>query len=96
MPNAHLTLLHKPENGVHKHIIIAVSGFLSEKADHGSDWAHLKDYCQKFDYPLFGVGWESSTVADIGSAALKNFKESLVDTGASQIASKSLFGGLGK
>ena len=45
LPVVKLQRLYLPEKSVHKHMVIAVSGFLSEKSDQAEDWASLKKAC---------------------------------------------------
>jgi len=66
LPIVNLQLLQKPESKCHKHIVIAISGFLSEKSDQTEDWAHLKSECKKFGYPLICVKWESQSAVELG------------------------------
>ena len=54
-----LEQLHMPDSRVHRHVIVAISGFLSEKSDSGNDWLALKKYCEENQYPLYALRWES-------------------------------------
>lgn len=42
LPTVRLEVIYMPEVQVHKHVIIAISGFLSEKSNQSEDWEHLK------------------------------------------------------
>ena len=42
-----------------RHVIIAISGFLSRDCDMVNDWARLMDYVKKSDVSLFAYVWES-------------------------------------
>jgi hypothetical protein len=63
-----------PDKCGHKHLIIAISGFLSENADQSEDWAHLKALCVKHGVPLLAICWEANTATSIGSVALDGLK----------------------
>lgn len=76
-----------PECGSHKHVILAISGFLSENADQNEDWAHLKAQCIKHGVPLMAVCWEANSASSIGSVALDGLKNLKIGT------TKALLGG---
>ena len=72
-----------PKDGLHRHAIISISGFLSEKSDMNSDWKHLKTICTKWQVPLFSVRWESKDTSEletlIGQSAADLGLNKLVD-----------------
>jgi hypothetical protein len=45
-PTVKLELILPPKYKVHKHIVIAVSGFLSEDANQENDWKYLVQLCK--------------------------------------------------
>jgi len=50
-------------------MIIAISGFLSEKDDQTESWATLRSYCEEHEVPLFGISWQSQTSDDVEKIA---------------------------
>lgn len=66
--------MYAPEASVHKHLMIAISGFLSEKSDQSEDWEHLKNYCKQYNMPLFAVCWEAQSTSDVGKILVDGVK----------------------
>jgi hypothetical protein len=54
-----LRCIHAPENKLHRHAVIAVSGFLSQKEDSVDSWIYLTSFCRARDIPLYVLCWES-------------------------------------
>lgn len=48
-----------PENKSHRHVLIAVAGFLSQKQDNHEYWVHLKNFCRVRGMPFFALRWQS-------------------------------------
>lgn len=42
-----------------RHVLICVSGFLSEVGDMETSWRYLVDECRAKGVPLYTVRWES-------------------------------------
>ena len=58
-----------------QHVIICISGWLSENSDKEQEWAHMTEYVKDSGSALFTLSWESkkpwNLVQGAGSAALK-------------------------
>ena len=52
--------LYMPESGTSRHVMICISGFLSEKCSFETSWRYLVDECRKSGTPLYTVRWEAS------------------------------------
>lgn len=48
-----------PESKRHRHVFIAISGFLSQTANNDEDWIHLKNFCRVRGMPFYALRWES-------------------------------------
>eukprot|EP00347_Sterkiella_histriomuscorum_P019707 403340596 len=101
IPQAKLQLINNADNNLHRHAIIAISGFLSEKSDSHKDWTYLKNYCQQFGIPLYCLTWESSSADIIKDKAWSNVKTHALDTTVKSLKTpatggfaKALFSGL--
>ena len=71
-----LELLYMPtESQAHRHVIVAISGFLSEKSDSGNDWLALKQYCEDHQYPLYALRWESKDSAQLTQIMQKSAEQ---------------------
>ncbi|HEY3821859.1 MAG TPA: DUF726 domain-containing protein [Polyangiaceae bacterium] len=55
-----------PLGGTGTHVVIAVSGFLSQQSDFVSDWAALKEIFPRSN--RFALRWESQALMKLGSA----------------------------
>lgn len=60
-----------------RHIVICVSGFLSEKGEMNSQWKYLTDECRKKSMPLYTVRWEAKTQKELESIAIEQAKTNL-------------------
>ena len=49
IPTAKLVQIYLPPGEVHRHMVIAISGFLSEKDDQKESWATLRSYCEEHE-----------------------------------------------
>lgn len=54
-----------PESNKHRHVIISVSGFLSQTSDAAADWHFLMNYCKAMQLPLYALRWESKDTSEL-------------------------------
>ena len=69
LPISKLVEIYLPPGELHRHILIAISGFLSEKDDQHESWAMLRGYCEKHEIPLFALQWQAQAEEDVKNIA---------------------------
>jgi hypothetical protein len=48
-----------------RHVVIAISGFLSKDADHAKDWNDICENLKDSSVAVYGVNWDAKTYFDI-------------------------------
>jgi len=64
-----LVRLFSPPGNKHRHVVIAVSGFLSKDSDYEGDWLHLLNFCKIKGVPLYCLNWEAKEASDLQALA---------------------------
>jgi hypothetical protein len=58
--------VYTPTQSKHRHIVIAIAGFLSETQDlKNHNWYCLNNYCRVRNIPLYVVRWEARSEDDV-------------------------------
>ena len=57
--------LYMPASNVHMHVVIAVSGFLSEGTAEQGNWLHLINYCRARGLPCYAINWRASSEENV-------------------------------
>ena len=50
---------------MHRHVVIAVSGFLSEGTKEQGNWVHLINYCRARGLPCYSINWKASSEENV-------------------------------
>ena len=69
--------LYMPESYTARHVLICVSGFLSETGEMESSWRYLMDECRERSVPLYTVRWESKDTSQLQNIAVTEAKKNL-------------------
>ena len=76
LPLAFFRNLREYEPSLHtRHVIIAVSGWLSEKDCSGSEWSQLINYTQNSRVGLVSYNWKANKPGDLVGAVADKAKE---------------------
>ena len=58
--------VYTPTQSKHRHIVIAIAGFLSETQDlKNHNWYSLNNFCRVRNIPLYVVRWEAKSEEDV-------------------------------
>lgn len=60
-----------------RHIMICVSGFLSESGNYKKDWESLVSECRARNMPLYTINWEAKQMDQIEDIAINQAKQNL-------------------
>ena len=85
--------LYVPEerNAASRHILICISGFLSENDSGNTSWENLINECRDKKLPLYNVKWESKSGSEIGSSVAKHASNHLAPVANSVKQTSDLF-----
>ena len=53
-----------------RHIMLVISGFLSESGAHSKSWQHVMTLCRNSGTPLYTVKWEAKSYEGVDNVAL--------------------------
>ena len=57
--------LFMPQSRMHRHVVIAVSGFLSEGTQEQGNWLHLINFCRARGLPCYSINWKASSEENV-------------------------------
>mmetsp|Transcript_25936 Transcript_25936/g.32262 ORF Transcript_25936/g.32262 Transcript_25936/m.32262 type:complete len:226 (-) Transcript_25936:427-1104(-) len=63
-----------------RHIMLCVSGFLSESGAHKKSWEHMVTMCRVANIPIYSVKWEAKGYDIMENVALDQAKQNLTKT----------------
>mmetsp|Transcript_25194 Transcript_25194/g.33743 ORF Transcript_25194/g.33743 Transcript_25194/m.33743 type:complete len:80 (-) Transcript_25194:687-926(-) len=68
-----------PESGLvtSRHVLICVSGFLSESGSYAKSWEFLVAECRARNVPLYTIKWEAKDMGQLENIVLNQAKQSL-------------------
>ena len=77
-----LECLYLPKSGnspsvTSRHVVICVSGFLSETGEMESSWTYLVNECRAKGVPLYAVRWESKDQSQMEGIAIEKASQNL-------------------
>ncbi len=52
-----------------RHVVIAISGWLSKDANHEKDWNAICEYLKDSSVVVFGVNWDAKKIIDLAIPA---------------------------
>ena len=58
-----------------RHVMICVSGFLSESGSYAKSWEFLVAECRARNMPLYTVKWEAGDYSQLENIALNQAKQ---------------------
>ena len=63
-----------------RHVMLCISGFLSESGAHTKSWEHMIQMCRVANIPIYSVKWEAKSYELMENVALDASKHSLSKT----------------